>query len=112
MSEQNSTTIAGEVIQNDGAESFGANGFRKAVVVINTGGDYPQEIPVEFVKDKADQVAAALNVGDLVTIDCNVRGREYNGRYFASIQGWRWDVTGGVAPAHTESAGDDDNIGF
>ena len=109
MSEQQTTQITGAIIKRGDVQTFGANGFRKCEVVLETGGDYPQQIPVEFVKDKADKAAAELQVGDLVTVDYNLRGREYNGRYYTSVQGWKWTVNGGVNPAQTEAATGDDN---
>ena len=110
MSEQ--TTIKGRVIHIEQPQSFGASGFRKATVVIETGGDYPQQIPIEFVKDKADEMASKLSVGMEVEIAYNLRGREWNGRYFASVQGWRFDIvstvdSGGSAVDSSESADDD-----
>jgi hypothetical protein len=66
------------------------SGFRKRVLVINTGGDYPQTIPVEFTKDKVD-VLTGLRKGQEVTAHVNLRGSEYNGKYYANIQGWKLD---------------------
>jgi len=66
------------------------SGFRKRVLVISTGGDYPQTIPVEFTKDKVD-VLAGLRKGQEVTAHVNLRGNEYNGKYYANIQGWKLD---------------------
>jgi len=67
------------------------SGFCKRVLVINTGGKYPQTIPVEFVKDKCDALDQ-LSVGQVVTAHINLRGNEYNGKYYASIQGWKFEA--------------------
>jgi hypothetical protein len=83
------------------------SGFRKRVLVINTGGDYPQTIPVEFTKDKVD-VLAGLREGQKVTAHVNLRGNEYNGKYYANIQGWKLDngeaqsAPSSPAPKHPE----------
>lgn len=109
-------TVSGKVIAMDGPVTF-ASGFKKTTVVIETPGEYPQPIPVEFVKDKADAVADAVAIGDTVTASINLRGREYNGRYFPSNQGWKFTVdekgsgyAGGDHPA--EAIGDDDGLAF
>jgi hypothetical protein len=67
------------------------SGFSKQILVIKTDDDkYPQTIPVEFMKDKT---AYLLNVqiGQPVTAYVNLRGNEHNGKYYASIQGWKLD---------------------
>jgi hypothetical protein len=90
------TEITGTVIDIQPTQTFGANGFRKSGVIIDTGGDYPDKLQVEFVKEKADEAttgAKAMRIGQQVTISCNIRGREYNGRYFTSLQGWKWAAT-------------------
>jgi len=66
------------------------SGFQKRVLVINTGGEYPQYIPVEYTKEKA-LILTGLRKGQQVTASVNLRGNEYNGKYFASIQGWKLD---------------------
>jgi hypothetical protein len=89
------------------------SGFSKRVLVINTGGKYPQMIPVEFVKDKVE-LLTGLRKKQEVTVSVNLRGNEYNGKYYANIQGWKLDKSDGqFAPAAPRYAGrqqDDDNV--
>ena len=114
MAEQqtHTTQIIGAIIKVGPVESFGANGFKKCTVVIDTGGKYPQQIPIEFVKDKADLASSELQVGDMAIVDYNLRGREYNGRYYASVEGWRWKVTGAVPVGDADTPEDSDGCGF
>ena len=111
--------IAGTVEAVLETETFGS-GFSKRVLVINTGGDYPQTIPVEFVKDKTS-ILDDLSKGDAVTAYVNLRGNEYKGKYYANIQGWKLDKGSakpkGKAKPATESAApaddyEDDDIPF
>lgn len=78
------------------------SGFRKRVLVINTGGEYPQKIPVEFTKDKCDALDS-LVTGQGVTAYVNLRGNEYQGKYYASIQGWKFEAGNmtGMTAAHS-----------
>lgn len=74
-------------------QTFGANGFRKRELVIETNEQYPQAILVEFVQDKCD-ILNSYGVGQVVKIGINIRGREWvnpqgETKYFNSIQGWR-----------------------
>jgi hypothetical protein len=88
----NSTEIKGTVETCLPLETF-ASGFSKRVLIVNTGGDYPQMIPIEFTKEKAD-LLTGLRKGQEVTAHVNLRGNEYNGKYYANIQGWKLDKGG------------------
>ena len=65
------------------------SGFRKReMVVIVEDGNYPQEINLEFVQDKIS-LLDNLSAGQEVTVTFDIRGREYNGRYYNNLQGWK-----------------------
>ena len=71
------------------AQTFGANGFTKReFVVVVEEGKYPQEIALECVQDKVS-LLDGLKEGQTVTVTFDIRGREYNGRYFNNLQAWR-----------------------
>jgi hypothetical protein len=80
------------------------SGFRKReVIVIVDDGKYPQEISLEFVQDKAD-LLTSFSVDQEVTIAFNLRGREYNGRYFNNLTGWKISAQNGAAPSAPEQS--------
>ena len=60
----------------------------KAQVVITTNEQYPQDIAIEFLNDKID-LLKNFKVGMNVVVGINLRGREYNGKYYNNIVGWR-----------------------
>jgi single-strand DNA-binding protein len=65
------------------------SGFTKQeMVVVVEDGKYPQEINIEFVQDKVS-LLENLQIGQEVTVTFDIRGREYNGRYFNNLQGWK-----------------------
>ena len=85
--------ISGKVKLINETKEYGSNGFRKREIVLTTQEQYPQNILVEFIQDRTI-LLDAFNVGDLVKIDINLRGREWTNdkgeiKYFNSIQGWR-----------------------
>ena len=66
-----------------------ASGFTKREMVVTVDdGRYPQDINLEFVKDKIS-LLDGLEPGQEVTVSFDIRGREYNGRYFNNLQGWK-----------------------
>ena len=77
-----------------------ASGFKKQTLVIETDGKFPQKIAVEFAKDKID-LLATLTVGQQVTVSVNIRGNEYNGKYYTSLSGWKVDA--GSVPMEDDS---------
>jgi hypothetical protein len=49
---------------------------------------YPQEVIFQTVNDKMD-VIAPYGQGQQVTVSFNVRGREYNGRYYNTLDAYK-----------------------
>ena len=62
--------------------------FKKREIVIDTGGEYPQQVKFEFTQDNVDRLSN-YKIGETVTIHFNLRGREYNGKYYTNLQGWK-----------------------
>ena len=60
----------------------------KLQVVVTTDEQYPQDLPIDFLNDKVD-LLKNFKVGNKVIIGINLRGREYNGKYYNNIVGWR-----------------------
>ena len=79
-----------------------ASGFTKREFVVTVeDGKYPQDICLECVQDKV-KLLDDLKEGQTVTATFDIRGREYNGRYFNNLQAWRIQ-----AEEQDGSAGDD-----
>ena len=61
--------------------------WKKQSILIDTGGDFNNEICVSAFGDKLEQMLK-LEVGMEVSVLCNVYSREYNGRYYHNIDGY------------------------
>jgi hypothetical protein len=61
--------------------------FAKREIVIESGDKYPEQIMLEFTQDKCD-LLDHCRVGDNTQIGFNIRGREWNGKYFTRLEGW------------------------
>lgn len=99
----NEVTIKGEIVFVDEVREYGANGFRKHQVVVETGdGKWANPVPVEFIKDTIEQ-SKELKKGDKVSIDARINGREWQGKdgitkWFTSISGYKIQSEGGAPP--------------
>jgi hypothetical protein len=62
-------------------------------VVTTPDAKYPQDILFQTINDKMD-VLESLGVGQVVEVSYNVRGREFNGRYYNTLDAWKIEVTG------------------
>ena len=93
----NEVTISGKIKFVDEVREFGANGFKKHQVVVETGdGRWDNPIPVEFTKDNIE-FSKNLKVGDQVQIQSRINGREWQGKdgitkWFTSINGYKISV--------------------
>jgi single-strand DNA-binding protein len=91
-------TITGIIYDITPLESVGANGFTKQTLVVKTDSKYDNTVPIEFVKDKT-ALLNGLAQGQAVTVHINIGGREWNGKYFPSVMGWKVDAQAASTPA-------------
>jgi len=85
--------LTGKVKLIQAVQTFDSGFTKREMVVIVEDGKYPQEINLEFVQDKVG-LLENLQVGQDVTVTFDIRGREYNGRYFNNLQGWKIVTSG------------------
>jgi hypothetical protein len=75
--------------------SYGAKGFTKRELVVTTSAErFPQDIKFEFVKEKTE-LLDKFRVGQQVKVAFDIRGSEYNGKYYVSLTGWKIDNSDG-----------------
>ena len=85
------------------------SGFSKREFVITTDDRYPQDIKFDCLKEKAN-LLDSFKQGDSVQVSFDIRGREYNGRYYVDLNAWKIesdDTGGGGSEASTEGPPDD-----
>jgi hypothetical protein len=70
------------------AKTFGSGFTVREFVVTVEDGKYPQDICLQFVQDKVS-LLDTVQPGQDVTVAFDIRGREYNGRYFNNLQAWK-----------------------
>lgn len=79
-----------------------ASGFTKREVVVTVeDGRYPQDINLEFLQDKVS-LLDSVSEGQEIKVSFDIRGREYNGKYFNNLVGWKVEVLGAAEAAPEE----------
>ena len=72
--------------------------FYKREFVITTAEQYPSDVKFSALKEKSDQLNG-ITEGDRVNVKFDVKGREYNDRYYVDLNAWRiekMDAEGGA----------------
>ncbi|MFM7731479.1 MAG: DUF3127 domain-containing protein [Flavobacteriales bacterium] len=96
---QNKMELTGKLKLIRDEQTF-ASGFKKREFVITTEEQYPNDIIFELLKDKTGLVMN-YQPGERVKISFDLRGREWQDKYFNSLVAWR------VERADQPSAGND-----
>lgn len=66
----------------------GKNGqWRKQEYVIESEGQYPKKVCFNLWGEKIDQ--HPVKIGDLVTVFFDLESREFNGRWYTDVKGWK-----------------------
>jgi hypothetical protein len=85
---------AGTIKLINETQSF-PSGFMKREFVVTTAHDkYPQDLKFEIVKDKCS-LLDAFQPGQEVQVSFDIRGNEYNGKYFVNLSCWKIQATHG-----------------
>lgn len=71
------------------------SGFSKREFVVTTADSkYPQDIKFEVVKDKCSMLDG-YKAGQDVAVNFDIRGNEYNGKYYVNLSCWKLSASGG-----------------
>ena len=79
------------------------NPWNKQEYVLETIETYPKKVHFDFFGERANQYP--LNEGDTITLSFDIESREYQGRWYTSIRGWKavpWDPA--AVPASPQAA--------
>lgn len=82
--------ISGKIIQvlelQQGTSKAG-NAWKKQEYVLETHDTYPRKVKFDFFGERVDQYP--LSLGDEVTISFDLESREFNGRWYTDVRGWK-----------------------
>lgn len=96
--------IKGKIIvalpEQSGVSKSG-NNWKKREYVLETLETYPKKVHFDLFGERADQYP--LSVGEIITLSFDINSREYNGRWFTSISGWKVDKGEVQVPVQTNT---------
>ena len=78
----------GKIVKIYDTEQKSATFQAREFVIEVADGQYPQMVKFQLVQDKCDLVDG-YGEGEQIVVDFDLRGREWNGRYFTNLQAWR-----------------------
>lgn len=83
--------IKGKIIQKldlQSGTSKAGNQWKKQEYVLETVDTaYPRKVKFDFFGERADQYP--LEVGDIITLSYDIESREFNGRWYTDIRGFK-----------------------
>ncbi len=78
----------GKIVKIFDAESKSASFTAREFVIEVADGQYPQMVKFQLVQDKCSLVDG-YNEGEEIEVDFDLRGREWNEKYFTNLQAWK-----------------------
>lgn len=86
--------------------------FIKREFVLNVPHDnYPQDVAFQLTQKNVD-VLDKFSQGETVEVSFDIRGREYNGRYFNNLEAWRIEKSGDSASPSKEEEKTEEDLPF
>ena len=64
------------------------SGFTKIQIVVTTEGEFPTDIPIDFLGDKTDYLQG-YGEGEQVVVSANLKGSEYQSKYYLGLNAWK-----------------------
>lgn len=62
------------------------NQWRSITYILETQEQYPKKLAFDVTNDKIDQLN--IQFGEILTVQFDINAREYNGRWFNSVNAW------------------------
>lgn len=82
--------VEGKLIKKyDTENKTGSFQAREFVIEISSG-NYPQFVKFQLTQDRCTLIDA-YQEGEMIKVSFDLRGREWNGKYFTNLNAWRLD---------------------
>jgi len=86
--------------------------WSKQTIVLDMNKDFNSEVAISFFGADKLALVDGFEIGTDVKVGINVSSREWNGRYFHNIDGWRIDSIDAPKSVAVEVGADDGDTGL
>ncbi len=83
-----SLELVGKVKELQELQSFDSGFTKRSLILEVEENGYKNDLNIEFLKDKTSLLDSLMD-GDSVKVNVNIRGSEYQGKYYVSLNGWK-----------------------
>lgn len=77
-----------QILRLESGESKSGKTWQKQTIIVETQETYPKLIAIE-VSEKAISRLQDYRIGHTITCSINIESREYNGKWYTSINAWK-----------------------
>ena len=91
-----------EKLEKETGETKAGKSWVKQSIVIDNGDQYNPLVCVTFFGEEKVAKLASFNKGNSCVVEINLSSREYNGKYYHNIDGWKIAKVGEQAPVAEE----------
>lgn len=100
--------LQGTLVKKYDVESKSAT-FQTREFVVTTEETYPQYVKFQLTQDKCG-ILDGFAEGQKVKVHFDLRGREWQGKYFTNLNAWRMEAMEAQAPPPAKEAGGFDSF--
>jgi hypothetical protein len=97
--------VTGRIVQvlelQTGASARGD--WKRQEFILETEEQYPHKICISLWGDRVGDIAG-IQAGELVTVSVALESREFNGRWYTDVRGWKIQRVGQVNAGQNQSA--------
>jgi hypothetical protein len=85
-----SLEVTGKIVQKLEPQSgVSAKGeWKKQDFILETTEQYPRQVCITMWGDKINEIAG-IQAGETITVSIEIESREFNGRWYTSVRGWK-----------------------
>lgn len=82
-----------------GVSASSGKAWKKQEYVLETEETYPKMVHFDFFGEERVNQYAWIKIGDRIKLSFDIESREYNGRWYTNIRGWKAENADAAAPA-------------
>ncbi len=86
--------------------------WQKQTIIIDNGDQYNPKTAISFFAEEKVKMLEKFNIGQEITVGVNISSREFNGRWYNEISGWKISEATASTPNPTLNESETDDLPF